>query len=177
MAVFTLRTLGLRGVAVVRDGQNVGLRLVVESHTASPTTEIRINPQHPSLNQRPDDHVEYDRMAAMAATGAGRSLSDGSRSRGATVVAWSTAVAWSRDHAATRPAIPFGWPKPQGSPKPSTAKRWPTTGKQEAVESAAALARPLSHNASAIQVEKRKAIRLVRRLPAGRTCSASTWAA
>ena len=81
MAVFTLRTLAPRGVAVVRDGHNVGLRLGVESQPASQTPEVRINPRQPRNPergvmpaQRPDDHAEYDRMAATAAAGTGRSL-------------------------------------------------------------------------------------------------------
>ena len=76
MAVFTLQSLVLRGVSVVRDGQNVGLRLGAECRTASATPEVRLNPRHPSHSwQRgfmPDAHAEYDRMAAAAALGAGR---------------------------------------------------------------------------------------------------------
>ncbi len=90
MAVFTLHSLAPRSVSVVRDGQNVGLRLGAESQTTCRTPEVRINPRHPSPNggrgfmpaQRPDDHAEYDRMAAQAAYGAGRSHSrDGRLSR------------------------------------------------------------------------------------------------
>ncbi len=130
MAVFTLRTRVLRGVSVVRDGQNVGLRLAAESQPASQTPEVRINPRHPSLNrersftpaQRLDSHAEYDRMAVVAVTGAGRSLRcDGSLiRRGAARIA--------------APAIPLGWCKSKCSS------------------------------------------RLARLTPAGRTCSASTWA-
>ena len=130
MAVFTLRTRVLRGVSVVRDGQNVGLRLGAESQPAGQTPEVRINPRHPSLNrersftpaQRLDSHAEYDRMAVVAVTGAGRSLRcDGSLiRRGAARIAV--------------PAIPLGWRKPKCSS------------------------------------------RLARLTPAGRTCSASTWA-
>ena len=97
MAVFTLRTLAPRGVSVVRDGQNVGLRLGVESQPAGQTPEIRVNPRHPSRNpersflpaQRPDAHAEYDRMAATAVSGAGRSLRcDGALiRRGAAIIA------------------------------------------------------------------------------------------
>lgn len=154
MAVFTLRTLVLRGVAVVRDGWNVGLRLGAEFQTACPTPEVRINPRHPSHSRqpgfmaglRPDSRAEYDRVAASAAEGAGRSLrSDGVLSRrGAARIAG--------------PAIPLGWCKPQGTPK-SDAKRLSTTDKQQAVENAASLAQ-----------------RLARHTPAGRTRSASTWA-
>ena len=107
MAVFTLRNLAPRGVSVVRDGQNVGLRLAAEFQPAGQTPEVRINPRHPSLNrersftpaQRPDDHAEYDRMAAVAVSGAGRSLRcDGSLvRRGAARIA--------------APAIPLGWCK------------------------------------------------------------------
>ena len=90
MAVFTLQSLAPRSVSVVRDGQNVGLRLGAECQTTCRTPEVRINPRHPSPNggrgfmpaQRPDDHAEYDRMAAVAAYGAGRSHSrDGKLSR------------------------------------------------------------------------------------------------
>jgi hypothetical protein len=91
MAVFTLPSLVLRGVSVaVCGGQNVGLRLGAESQTVWQTPEVRINPRHPSPNgerrftpaPRPDDHAEYDRMAAMAAFGAGRShCRDGVHSR------------------------------------------------------------------------------------------------
>ncbi len=111
MAVFTLRTLAPRGVSVVRDGQNVGLRLGVESQPAGQTPEIRVNPRHPSRNpersflpaQRPDAHAEYDRMAATAVSGAGRSLRcDGVLiRRGAAIIA--------------RPAIPAGWCKSKQS--------------------------------------------------------------
>ena len=151
MAVFTLRTLGLRGVSVVRDGQNVGLRLGAESETACRTPEVRVNPRHPSPSwqrgfmavQRPDDHAEYDRMAAKAAQGAGRSLSsDGVLSRRSIA-----RIACS--------AVPTGWCKSQGTPQSSTAKRLPT-GKRNAVGNAA--------------------VRLARLTPAGRTPSASTWA-
>jgi undecaprenyl-diphosphatase len=181
MALFTLRTL-VRGVAVVRDGQNVGLRLVAECQPASrQTTEVRINPRHPSHNSgtggmpasRPDGHADYDRVAAQAATGAGRSLrSDGVLSRrGAARIA--------------RPAIPLGWRKPQGSPW-SDAKRLAPKAKQQAVGSAAAQARPLPLNVFASvgggfatrtdKAEERSAVRLDRRMPAGRMRPASTWA-
>jgi len=133
MAVFTLRTLVLRGAAVVRDGRNVGLRLGVEFRTACPTPEVRINPRHPShsgpgfmAGQRPDRQAEYDRVAVSAAEGAGRSLrSDGILSRrGAATIA--------------APAVPLGWRKPQGTPM-SGPKRLSATGRREAVGSAAAL--------------------------------------
>jgi hypothetical protein len=154
MAVFTLRTLVLRGAAVVRDGRNVGLRLGAEFQTACPTPEVRINPRHPSHNcrpgfmagLRPDCQADYDRVAVQAAEGAGRSLrSDGVLSRrGAARIA--------------APAIPLGWCKPQGTPM-SDAKRWSPKGKQTVVGNAASLAqRPAWH------------------LPAGRTRTASTWA-
>ena len=90
MAVFTLQSLAPRSVSVVRDGQSVGPRLGVECQTTCRTPEVRINPRHPSPNggrgfmpaQRPDDHAEYDRMAASAAYGAGRShRRDGKLSR------------------------------------------------------------------------------------------------
>ena len=126
MAVFTLQSLALRGVSVVCDGQSVSLRLGAESQTAWPTTETRTNPRHPSLNrergfmpaQRPDRHAEYDRVAASAASGAGRSLRcDGVLSR--------------RSRASNAgSAIPLGWPKPQGAPKSITAKRLLTTSKR-----------------------------------------------
>jgi hypothetical protein len=82
MNVFTLQTLVLRGVSVVCDGHNVGLRLGAESRTVGTSPEVRVHPRRPSHNaergftpaQRPDDHAEYDRMAAAAALGAGRSL-------------------------------------------------------------------------------------------------------
>jgi len=153
MAVFTLRTLVLRGAAVVRDGRNVGLRLGVEFQTACPTPEVRINPRHPShsvpgfmAGRRPDCQAEYDRMAAQAAEGAGRSLrSDGVLSRrGAAISA--------------APAIPLGWCKPQGTPK-SDAKRLSVKGKRKVVGNAASVAQRLS-----------------RHTPASRTRSASTWA-
>ena len=181
MAVFTLRTL-VRGVAVVCDGQNVELRLGAESQTASgQTPEVRINPRHPSHNPgrsampaaRPDGHADYDRMAAEAATGAGRSLRcDGVLSRrGAARIA--------------RPAIPLGWRKPQGSPQ-SDAKRLASKAKQQAVGNAAAQARPLPLNAFASvgggfmtrtdKAEERSAARLSRLTPAGRMRPASTWA-
>ncbi|HVS39423.1 MAG TPA: undecaprenyl-diphosphatase UppP [Gemmataceae bacterium] len=149
MALFTLRSLALRGVAVVRDGLNVDLRLGVEMQPASPTPEVRINPRHPSNQvrsvtpaQRPDDHAEYDRMAARAVTGAGRSLRcDGvSIRRGAAIIAG--------------PAIPLGWCKSQGTPQGST-KRLSKTDKRGTVETAGRLA-GLS--------------------PAGWMPSASTWA-
>lgn len=136
MVVCTLSSLVLRGVSVVRDGQSVGLRLGAESQKASPTTEVRINPRHPSLNrergfmpaQRPDDHAEYDRMAAVAASGAGRSLRcDGALSR-------------RRLARIASPAIPLGWCKLQGTPKSTTAKCWPTDGHRNAVENAASSA-------------------------------------
>lgn len=82
MNVFTLQTLVLRGVSVVIDGHNVGLRLGAESKTIGTAPEVRIKPRRPSRNgergfrpaQWSDDHVEYDRMAAAAVQGAGRSL-------------------------------------------------------------------------------------------------------
>jgi len=82
MNVFTLPTLVLRGVSVVIDGHNVGLRLGVESKTRSTTPVVRTKPRRPLRNEergfRPaqwsDDHAEYDRMAAAAVQGAGRSL-------------------------------------------------------------------------------------------------------
>ncbi len=171
MAVFTLRTLVLRGVAVVRDGVNVGLRLGVESQPAGQTTEVRINPRHPRNQkrsdtpaQRPDDHAEYDRVAASAAAGAGRSLRcDGVLSRrGAARIA--------------SPAIPLGWRQPQGSSQSPAAKRLSTADERSAVENAAALARPLPPGASAFTAEGRTAVRSARRMPAGWTRSASTWA-
>ena len=172
MAVFTLRTLVLHRVAVVRDGQNVGLRLGVESQPASQTPEVRINPRHPSLNPgrsampatRPDDHAEYDRVAAVAVTGAGRSLRcDGVLSRrGAARIAG--------------PAIPLGWRKPQGLPTFRTAKRLSLKDKQDAVGNTASQARPLPLNDSGFTASGRSADRSSRRTPAGRTRSASTWA-
>jgi hypothetical protein len=126
MVVCTLQSLVLRGVSVVCDGQSVGLRLGAESQAAWPTTEIRTNPRHPSRNrergfspaQRIDDHAEYDRMAASAASGAGRSLRrDGVLSR--------------RSRASSAgSAIPTGWRKPEGTPKSMTAKRLLTTSKR-----------------------------------------------
>ena len=119
MVVCTLQSVVLRGVSVVCDGQSVGLRLGAESKPAWPTTEIRTNPRHPSHNrergfmpaQRTDEHAEYDRMAASAATGAGRSLRcDGILSRRS-----RASIAGS--------AIPTEWRKPQGAPKSMTAKR------------------------------------------------------
>ena len=82
MTVFTLQTLVLRGVSVVCDGNNVGLRLGAESRTIGTTPEVRIHPRRPLRNdmrgfmaaRQPDAHAEYDRMAAAAAIGAGRSL-------------------------------------------------------------------------------------------------------
>jgi hypothetical protein len=182
MAVFTLRTLAPRGVAVVRDGHNVGLRLGVESQPASQTPEVRINPRQPRNPergvmpaQRPDDHAEYDRMAATAAAGTGRSLRcDGVLSRrGAARIA--------------RPAIPLGWCKPQlAQPKSSAAKRLSAKDKRSAVENAAALARPLPLNASASigcgfttrtdEAPGCSVVRLAWLAPAGWTRSASTWA-
>ena len=167
MTVFTPQSLALRGVSVVRDGQNVGLRLGAESQTASPTPEVRINPRHPSPSRqrgfmaawRPDDHAEYDRVAADAAPGAGRSLSrDGVPSRRSTARIGCS-------------AIPFGWPKPQGAPQSRTAKRLPTSASAKAVENAASLARPLPPHAS-----RCAAVKPNRLTPAGRTPSASTWA-
>jgi hypothetical protein len=82
MNVFTLQTLVLRGVSVVCDGHNVGLRLGAESRTISTAPEVRIHPRRALRNgergfmpvQQPDGHVNYDRMAVAAAIGAGRSL-------------------------------------------------------------------------------------------------------
>ena len=134
MAVFTLQSLVLRGVSVaVCDGQNVGLRLGAESQTAGRTPEVRINPRHPSLNwqrgfmpaRRPDDHAEYDRTAASAAYGAGRSRSwDGSLSRRSP----------ARIAGAT---IPSGWCKSHGSLQATAAKRLSLQDRRNAVGNAA----------------------------------------
>jgi hypothetical protein len=106
MNVFTLQTLVLRGVSVVCDGHNVGLRLGAESRTVGTAPEVRIHPRRPSHNaergftpaQRPDDHADYDRMAAAAALGAGRSLR------------WSTPIS---GYSAT--ALKPVWRKPTGA--------------------------------------------------------------
>jgi hypothetical protein len=108
MTVFTLQSLVLRGVSVVCDGQNVGLRLGAESQTIGTAPEVRINPRHPSSKrergfmpaQWSDDHAEYDRMAAATAQGAGRSLRcDGVLSRSTAISGYS--------------AVPSGRFKPQ----------------------------------------------------------------
>jgi hypothetical protein len=104
MNVFTLQTLVLRGVSVVCDGNNVGLRLGAESRTISTTPEVRIHPRRSLRNgergfmpaQRPDGHAEYNRIAA--AQGAGRSLR------------WSTAIG-GYSALALKPV----WQKPAGS--------------------------------------------------------------
>jgi hypothetical protein len=80
MAVYTLRSLVLRGVSVVRDGQNVGLRLGAESMAGRTTPERRINPQPPT-NRMPafaqagtrTDHA-IDEGVDASANGAGRPL-------------------------------------------------------------------------------------------------------
>ena len=134
MAVFTLQSLVLRGVSVaVCGGQNVGLRLGAESQTAKQAPEVRINPRHPSPNwqrgfktaPRPADHAEYDRMAATAAHGAGRSRScDGSLSR--------------RSPARIAGAsIPLGWLMPHGSPQSTAAKCLSTSDRRNATGNAA----------------------------------------
>ncbi len=95
MAVFTLQTLTLRGVSVVLDGHNVGLRLGVESRTTRTAPEVRINPRRALRNgergfmaaRQPDAHAEYDRMAAAAALGAGRSLRWSTRTIGCSAIA------------------------------------------------------------------------------------------
>jgi hypothetical protein len=113
--------------------------------------------------QRPADHAEYDRMAAAAAIGAGRSLRcDGVLSRRSPARSAGSAIL-------------LGWCKPQGSPQSKTAKRWPTNGKCNAVENAAAQVRPLPQNASASMVEGRSVVSPVRLTPAGWMPSASTW--
>ncbi len=114
MAVFTLQSLVLRGVSVaVCDGQNVGLRLGAESQTVKQTPEVRINPRHPSPNggrgfmpaQRPDDHAEYDRMAAAAASGAGRShCRDGKLSRRSPASIAAKRLSTNMPHGAESPA-------------------------------------------------------------------------
>jgi len=169
MAVFTLQSLAPRSVSVVYDGQSVGLRLGAESQTTCRTPEVRINPRHPSPNggrgfmpaQRPDDHAEYDRMAASAAYGAGRSHSrDGSLSRR------------SPARIAGGKSLRREGFRPHGTPKSQAAKRLSTT-KRDAARNTAAVARPLPLNAS---TETTSAVSSARRWPADRTLSASTWA-
>jgi hypothetical protein len=106
MNVFTLQSLVLRGVSVVCDGQNVGLRLGAESRTIRTTPEVRIHARRTLRNgergfmpaQRPDGHANYDRMAVATALGAGRSLR------------WSTPIS-GYSAVALKPA----WRKPAGS--------------------------------------------------------------
>ena len=138
MAVFTLQSLAPRGVSVVVATVRTSVCASARSpRRPSRTPEVRINPRHPSPNgergfmpaQRPDDHAEYDRMAASAAYGAGRSLScDGSP------------VVEPRE---SQLGIPLGWFKPQdrrvhrrqtlghkrqsrvGNAALTSARRWP----------------------------------------------------
>jgi hypothetical protein len=132
MGVFTLRSLVLRGVSVVRDGQNVGLRLGAESKAFIPTApETRITPPNPT-NCRPAwmqaggraDHAAYEGVDA-SAQGAGRLL-------GSSVGSLRFGPARSAGR-----TVRFGWSK-RWTPKCNAAKRLRrSTGKRFAAGAAA----------------------------------------
>src|SRR5437879_4233980 len=115
MAVFTLESLVLRGVAVLRGGPTVNLRLGT-SAVAKRTSGIPFSMRHPSPGCRQEfnrpadrpDRVGYD-PAGVAAPGIGRS-----RSRAGVLSRRSPARSAGR-------AIPSGWSTAEGGPEPAAA--------------------------------------------------------
>jgi len=160
MVFCTLRSLVLRGVSVLRDGQNVGLRLGAESKAHRTTRGIRTNPQRPTIcNQRQGfmpavrpHPTAYEGVDAVA-SGAGRSPGSSNVGR----------LSRRRPARIAGRAILFGWTGESEAPKSNAVKRLcrTTCGKRAAAADPAASARPLPS--------------AWRQPAAGRTPSASTW--
>jgi hypothetical protein len=127
MAVYTLRSLVLRGVSVVRDGQYVGLRLGAESMAGRTTPERRIN-SLPPTNRMPAFDQAGARTSHAIDEGVDASANGAGRPLGVCVGRLRSILATS-----ARLAVRFGRPTSEAASKRIavkrlrrlSAKRWP----------------------------------------------------